>query len=117
MYLIQIKVIDGWGNLPLHNAAKAGSVDMVRILLQVYRDGAKIGDKYNKTPFYYAVQSRSIDCVRLLLDAYKIGPFIPNINGIYPLQAAIEDEQEEIVACIIQEVGYTNLFQRYYILD
>ncbi|HLP75837.1 MAG TPA: ankyrin repeat domain-containing protein, partial [Candidatus Paceibacterota bacterium] len=97
----------GWG--PLHYAADAGDVEIVRALLQ---HGAKPdaltqvyvhhGNPRNgNTPLGLAVIANQADAVKVLLQ-YKANPSLPDADGVRPLTMAINSRITPITRALLE---------------
>lgn len=56
-----------FGETALHRAAKAGDLDMVRLLL-TYGARVDVTDQYGETPLHFAIRGHNPDVIRLLLE-------------------------------------------------
>ncbi|CAM2862814.1 ankyrin repeat domain-containing protein [Legionella worsleiensis] len=86
---------------PLHLAAKRGYVDVVKLMLSKEINPDLKGYN-NKSPIYYATKKGHDAVVKCLLDA---GAWVNQGMGeeeITPLHLAIEHQQVNVVACLLQ---------------
>lgn len=101
---------DAMGALPLHHATHAvpPSIAVIRTLLQLYPDGARIADKAGYLPLHWAVNSANakVEIVRLLLKAYPDGAKKACNGGSLPLHWCVD--RDKPLLPIVEEL--TNAF-------
>jgi ankyrin repeat protein len=70
---------------PLHSAIKAGKIDLVRILLEIWPEGQKETDNFGNTQLHWAARMGQTDLVRLLMELWLDGKEALKNNGQTPL--------------------------------
>ncbi len=91
---------DAMGNTPLHLAAQVGSVDILRLLLDV---GAPVdvGDRDNSTALDVAAQCGQMDAVRLLVEAGADARHRDN-NGMTALHFASYEGHDDAALYLLE---------------
>ncbi len=92
---------DEFGVTPLHHAAAAGRLDLVKILVKEGADVNAHSDRFG-SPLHYAVASGNADLVKWLLD-HKADPSpTAAVPRLTPLHQAAAAAQETIVAHLLK---------------
>jgi ankyrin repeat protein len=83
----------------VHQAAKAGKADVLRLLLQLWPEGIKTKDRFGDTPLHYAAEAGESDAVRLLVEHWPDGRKELNCIQKTPLRMFLETH----VACSLRK--------------
>jgi len=87
------------GKLPLHLACLYGaSLNCLKALIFVYRDGARTLDSCGKLPLHYICESGPVDKVSLILKTAPTGVFIKDKDGMNALSLARKRQNPDLEA-------------------
>lgn len=90
------------GLLPLHSAARFGSLDTIQKLLEVAPDTIKVGDSKGRLPAHYAALSGNVKKFQALtLEDYKILS-AEDTSGDIPLFSAIRQHQTGFILATVK---------------
>ncbi|PNF26761.1 Transient receptor potential cation channel protein painless [Cryptotermes secundus] len=100
---------------PIHVAAAAANVEVLKVLLSDPRTDVNIKDNFGNTALHtIAKQKRKDvtkdidkykDCIRLLLNHSKIDPNLPNKRDYSAVHFAAENDAKEVVQTILENAG------------
>ena len=97
---------DGYGRLPLHEAASTGKVNAVRQLLKAQSE-VDVRDRSGRAPLYLACQGGHVDVAQLLL-AQDADVSLSAPNGNTALHAAVTAGSEELVELLLDRGAEAN---------
>ena len=95
---------NNYGNLALHFTAwKKGPLDVEKLLLKVYPDGAAQKNNHGNLPLHYAAHYNApLEVVEALYNAYPEGASQKNNDNNTPLDLAIADGASPNVVALLQ---------------
>ena len=95
---------NNYGNLALHFTAwKKGPLDVEKLLLKVYPDGAAQKNNHGNLPLHYAAHYNApLEVVEALYQAYPEGASQKNNDNNTPLDLAIADGASPNVVALLQ---------------
>lgn len=95
---------NNYGNLALHFTAwKKGPLDVEKLLLQVYPQGAAQRNNHGNLPLHYAAHYNApLEVVEALYNAYPEGALEKNHDNNTPLDLAIADGASPNVVALLQ---------------
>lgn len=92
------------GNTELHQAAQAGDLVKIRILLDKPVDHGKVNNK-GQTPLHCAVEKGDLDIVNVLLDHPNVRPNVADSDGLTSLHYAVKKGDVGIVKALLNHPG------------
>ena len=95
---------NNYGNLALHFTAwKKGPLDVERLLLRVFPEGAAQKNNHGNLPLHYAAHYNApLEVVEALYNAYPEGAYQKNNDSNTPLDLAIADGASPNVVSLLQ---------------
>lgn len=84
------------GNTPLHNAAKQGYLDIVKLLIEEHGADANAENSINNTPLHLAVMNERMDVIKYLVETVKVNMTIKNKRGFTPYDIAMDASNDEV---------------------
>lgn len=95
---------NNYGNLPLHFTAwKKGPLEVEKLLLKVYPEGAAQKNNHGNLPLHYAAHYNApLEVVEALYNAYPEGAGQKNNDNNTPLDLAIADGASPNVVALLQ---------------
>jgi ankyrin repeat protein len=95
---------NNYGNLPLHFTAwKKGPLEVEKLLLKVYPEGAAQKNNHGNLPLHYAAHYNApLEVVEALYQAYPEGATQKNNDSNTPLDLAIADGASPNVVALLQ---------------
>jgi ankyrin repeat protein len=87
-YGADVEETDSDASTPLHYAAKAGKIDVVKFLVQLWPEGVREQGNHSDTPLHLATQTGKIDLVKFLVERWPEGTRVTNRDRQTPLHLA-----------------------------
>jgi len=103
-----IEMPDQNGIYPIFLAAKNGSFEMVKYLVEYSRCSLNIEDNDNQTILHYASMSDSVELVDYLINYVDVDPFIANRFGKTAYDIAVQFNKENIIKYFEGSYGINN---------
>jgi ankyrin repeat protein len=90
------------GRTPLHCAASWNKTEVVRLLLELWPEGAREKDSLGSTPLHSAVIEGNTEVVRLLVEGCPEGSKEKNKDGNTPLHLAAKRGRTSVVRLLVE---------------
>jgi euchromatic histone-lysine N-methyltransferase len=93
---------DAQMNTLLHHAARAGNMDMVKLLVDQWPKGVRAENRDWETPLHLAGRSGRMEVMRLLLECWPEGARAKDVKLFTPLHWAAASGMIEVVRFLLQ---------------